>query len=321
MRPKLEDAIGRYVGSQAKVDLRPDVQLFEDWIAQQLTISLGTESAGVVTPLSSMGDGWQSIIRLAALEALSQYSSEMKDRVVILLEEPETHLHPHLRRKLRKVLAALSKNGWIVMYTTHSPEMVSFDSDQVITRLLRVSGAVSANTIHTDNIAAPAKLQSKLDERGAHDFLFSAGAVFVEGRDDGFACRVTFDCTGVDVDGRSISITQCNAVSVIPAFAAIAKDLGIRWCAVTDEDRLPDGSINPKTENERKKIDALLTKGDKQIQWPGKLETCLGIAAPEKATPELTEPLLTHKDWRINHPQYYSAVGRIATWIDPLITI
>lgn len=321
MKPKLEEAIGRYVGSQAKVDLRPDVQLFEDWIAQQLTVSLATDPAGVVTPLSSMGDGWQSIVRLAALEALSQYKSEMKERVVILLEEPETHLHPHLRRKLRKVLATLSKNGWMVMYSTHSPEMVSFDADQVITRLVRAGGALSVNTVHTDKIAAPAKLQSKLDERGAHDFLFSSGTVFVEGRDDGFACRFTFDSTGVDVDGRSISITQCNAVSVIPSFAAIAKDLGIRWCALTDEDKLPGGGINANTEAERKKIEALRTKTDIQVQWPGKLETCLGIAPPDKAHPELTEPLIAHKDWRTNHRDYYSTVADIAAWIDPGLKI
>ncbi|WP_082739391.1 AAA family ATPase [Blastomonas sp. CCH5-A3] len=321
MKPKLEEAITRYVGSNAKVDLRPDVQVFEAWIAQQLAVALATDPAGVVTPLSSMGDGWQSIVRLAALEALSHYKSEMKERVVVLLEEPETHLHPHLRRKFRKVLGDLSKNGWTVMYSTHAPEMVSFDADQVITRLVRVGGCLLSNSVHTDIIAAPAKLQSKLDERGAHDFLFSAGTVFVEGRDDGFACRYTFDKTDVDVDGRSISITQCNAVSVIPAFAAIAKELGIRWCALTDEDRLPVGGLNPKTEAERKKIEALRRTADIQVQWPGKLEACLGIAEPSKAHPETTEPLLDHPDWRTNHPNYYATMVSIAAWIDPALKI
>ncbi|MCB1500499.1 MAG: AAA family ATPase [Bauldia sp.] len=321
MKPKLEEVIARYVGTQAQVDLRPDVQLFEEWIAQQLSISLATDPAGVLTPLNSMGDGWQSVLRLAALEALSQYETEMKDRVVLLIEEPETHLHPHLRRKFRKVLAELSKNGWVVVYATHSPEMVSFDADQVITRLVRVGGTLASNSIHTDRIAAPAKLQSKLDERGAHDFLFSTGTVFVEGRDDGFACRATFDNTGVDIDGRSISITQCNAVSVIPAFAAIAKDLGIRWCALTDEDRLPNGTINPKTEAERRKIQALQGKNDVQVQWPVALEACLGIAAPHKAQPDLIEPLLAHKDWRTTHPHYHATVASIAAWIDPALHI
>ncbi|WP_186456973.1 ATP-dependent nuclease [Sphingomonas suaedae] len=321
MKPKLEEAIARYVGSKAKVDLRPDVQVFEEWIAQQLAVSLATDPAGVVTPLSSMGDGWQSIVRLAALEALSQYPSQMRERVVVLLEEPETHLHPHLRRKLRKVLGDLSKNGWTVMYSTHAPEMVSFDADQVITRLVRVGGSLISNCVHTDAIAASAKLQSKLDERGAHDFLFSSGTVFVEGRDDGFACRYTFDATDVDIDGLSISITQCNAVSVIRAFAAIAKELGIRWCALTDEDRQTTGGVNPTTEAERRRIEKLRQEADIQVQWPGKLEACLGIVAPNKALPETTEPLLRHPDWRTNHPEYYATVASIAAWIDPALKI
>lgn len=321
MKPKFEEAISRYVGSQAKVDLRPDTQLFAEWIAQQLSISMATDPSGVVTPLGSMGDGWQSIVRLAALEALSQFPGEMKDRVVILLEEPETHLHPHLRRKLRKVLAELSTKGWTIIYSTHSPEMVSFDADQIITRLVRFGGELTAATVHTDKIDAPAKLQSKLDERGAHDFLFSTGTIFVEGRDDGFACRYTFDASGVDVDARSISITQCNAVSVIPAFAAIARELGIWWCALTDEDKLDDGSINPKTESERAKFIALMGKADVEVQWPVKLEACLGIAPPRKAQPEVTEPLLANKDWRANHPDYYTTVAAMAAWIDPAVKI
>src|SRR3546814_13259125 len=79
MKPKLEETIARYVGSNAKVDLRPDVQVFEVWIAQQLAVSLATDPHGVVTPLSSMGDGWQSIVRLASLEALSPYQSGTKE--------------------------------------------------------------------------------------------------------------------------------------------------------------------------------------------------------------------------------------------------
>jgi predicted ATP-dependent endonuclease of OLD family len=119
---------------------------------------------------------------MAALEALTKYPDLMKERVVLLLEEPETHLHPHLSRKLRRVLASLSAKGWTIVYSTHSPEMVSFDEKQVITRLVRSGDAVTHKSVHTDKINPDAKLQSKLDERGAHDFLFASCAVFCEGK-------------------------------------------------------------------------------------------------------------------------------------------
>jgi ABC-type histidine transport system ATPase subunit len=74
------------------------------------------------------------MIRLAALEALIEYPDLVRERVVLqaphlpapalalrqgmwmLLEEPETHLHPHLRRKIRRVLGELAAKGWTVVY-------------------------------------------------------------------------------------------------------------------------------------------------------------------------------------------------------------
>jgi predicted ATP-dependent endonuclease of OLD family len=61
---------------------------------------------------------------LAALEAMTEYPDLVQERVVLLLEEPDTHLLPHLRRKIRKVPGEPAKKGWTVVYTTHSSELV-----------------------------------------------------------------------------------------------------------------------------------------------------------------------------------------------------
>jgi ABC-type thiamine transport system ATPase subunit len=314
MKPHLEEVIGRYVGRQAKIDLKPDSQAFEEWIAQQLSVSLATDPDSVATPLRSMGDGWQSVIRIAALEALSKYPQLIKERVVLLLEEPETHLHPHLRRKLRKVLAALSQQGWTIIYSTHSAEMVSFDEKQMITRLVRSGGTVTHSSVHTDKLDRDIKLQSKLDERGAHDFLFSSRVVFCEGKDDSFATRLALDLDGVDCDARSVSITQCGSVTTIPAFVEISKNLGISWCALTDEDRLPDGTIKPNTLRARENIERHITKADKQVQWPIDLEHCLKVQNG-KATPEISLAKLSEASWQAQYPEFNATLSDISTWI------
>ncbi|TIL84096.1 MAG: ATP-binding protein, partial [Mesorhizobium sp.] len=115
-------------------------------------ISMATDPESAPTPLRSMGDGWQSVIRLAALEALTLYPELIRERVVLLLEEPETHLHPHLRRKIRKTLGDLATKGWTIIYTTHSSELVSFEDKMAITRLVRTKGSVSMRTVYTDKI-------------------------------------------------------------------------------------------------------------------------------------------------------------------------
>jgi predicted ATP-dependent endonuclease of OLD family len=320
MKPTLEGVFGRYVGTHATIDLKPDTQLLEDWLAQQLAISLATDPESTTTPLRNMGDGWQSVIRLAALEALSSYPQLLKDRVVLLLEEPETYLHPHLCRKIRRVLSDLAAKGWTVVYSTHSSELVSFEARQNISRLLRSKGAVVCRSIDTGQIDRSAKLQSKLDEHGAHDFLFSTAAVFCEGKDDSFAVRLAFDHCNIDYDARSISVTQCGSVSAMPAFAEISGKLGIRWCALTDEDRLADGSINPKTEKHRGRLDTHKAEPDCCVLWPGSLEQALKVLSG-KATPEVTAEKLTRPDWKARYPDFTLAVKQIASWIDASLRV
>ncbi len=108
LKPKLEDTLSTYLGRTAQIHLRPDIQSIEGWRTQQLLVAFAAESGGSVTPLERMGDGWQSLIRLAALDVLSQYEEEVRERTLLLFEEPETYLHPHLRRKMRDVLERLA---------------------------------------------------------------------------------------------------------------------------------------------------------------------------------------------------------------------
>src|SRR6202012_540785 len=44
---------------------------------------------------------------------------------IVLFEEPELYLHPHMLRKLKAIFKTLSTNeGWQVICTTHSPVFV-----------------------------------------------------------------------------------------------------------------------------------------------------------------------------------------------------
>jgi ABC-type thiamine transport system ATPase subunit len=320
MKPDLEKTFGRYIGGQARIDLKTNTQGIKEWLAQQLMISMATDPESAPTPLRNMGDGRQSVVRLAALEALTHYPELVRERIVLLLEEPETHLHPHLRRKVRKILGELAAKGWTIVYTTHSPELVSFEENLVISRLVRSKGNVLMRSVHTDAIEAPAKLQSKLDDNGAHDFLFSTGAVFCEGPDDTFSVKYGFEKSGVDVDGYSVSVTQCGGCTAIPSFAYIAKELGIRWVALTDQDLQADGTEKPQTVKQRALIENYRQNGDLQCQWPVHLESCLAVTAG-KANPEVTLEKLTNPDWKADHPQFLSTLATIATWIDPEIKL
>jgi predicted ATP-dependent endonuclease of OLD family len=155
--------------------------------------------------------------------------------------------------------------------------------------------------VHTDKTNPEAKLQSKFDERGAHEFLFASCVVVCEGKDDSFAATLALEKTNMDCDARSITITQCGSVTAIPAFAEISSALGIRWCAVTDEDRQQDGTINPNTELARTRIEKHRGAMDIQVKWPVNLEHCLGVSNG-KATPEVSFAKLADPAWQSKHP-------------------
>lgn len=318
LKPKLQETLSLYVGRQARIELKPDIHAIEEWLAEQLALSFAADGGGATTPLEKMGDGWQSLVRIAALDVLSQYPQETQDRVVLLFEEPESFLHPHLSRKLRGVLERLATAGWLVVFTTHSPNLVSFSGNQSIVRLTRNADAVNACVLRAAEVDGAAKFQERLDERGSHEMMFAQKAVLCEGQDDVFAIRSYLQrrCD-VDLDGRSLSIIRAGDVGQLPAFASIASKLGIPWCAVSDQDRLPDGSIKPVTADVRSRLTRLQSPIDCQVQWPQDLEACLNRGAG-KATPTWQSQHVETKstiDLQRDNPDYITACEKIRLWV------
>ena len=74
---------------------------------------------GALTYLSKKGDGVKS---LATIALLSQVSSN-KDRLIIV-DEPENHLHPEAIHYIDGVLNELSKDNQVLI-STHNPIFVS----------------------------------------------------------------------------------------------------------------------------------------------------------------------------------------------------
>lgn len=68
-------------------------------------------------PISNLGSGIEMIISLLFLETLASLSRE---EILMLIDEPELHLHPFLQDKLIKYLQKLSENHQIIV-STHSP--------------------------------------------------------------------------------------------------------------------------------------------------------------------------------------------------------
>lgn len=314
LRPRFEATLSSYVGRQAGLDLRPQIQAIKDWLAQQIALSFSTDAGGASTPLSCMGHGWQSLIRMAALEVLSQIPEQVRERVVLLIEEPETYLHPHLSRRFRRVLNSLAAQGWVVVLSTHSPYLFRFDGDELVVRLRREGDKVSTGTAAASDVSDLFRVQAKLDERGTHEFVFAQKVVLCEGKDDVYALKLYLSKLGVDLDTLGITVVDAGGVQNLPDFASLASKLVIPWIAITDADTTATGT-NPKTERARKKLCETQTGRDAQVKWELRLEHCLNTndASPDWQAANI-EPLAL-EDIRKRHPLYASTAEAVACFL------
>ncbi len=123
---------------------------------------------GVMTNLSQKGDGVKSLTTMAILS-----QTDAKNRIVII-DEPEAHLHPEAVHYLKKVLFKLAKDNQLVI-STHDPIFVN-----------RLS--IASNIIVEKGEAKPAQridqIRRLLGVRTADNLMYSDYVVIVEGPSD-----------------------------------------------------------------------------------------------------------------------------------------
>lgn len=97
-------------------------------------------------PLSNIGSGYEMIFAILYSYYLSQQSGK---QLILLIDEPELHLHPSLQETFAQLLLEFSQNAQIFI-TTHSPLLIKQIMTAVqplIKVLLKQSGRIKEATI------------------------------------------------------------------------------------------------------------------------------------------------------------------------------
>lgn len=184
---------------------------------------------GVPTDLSMKGDGVQSLAAIALMRRAATVGNE-DGRLILAVEEPETHLHPSAVRRLRAVLREISQEQQVVL-ATHSPLLIDTESP-------------AANVVVRNNNAEPARSVADIrDCLGVEisDNLSSARLVLlVEGANDRRVVRSVLSALSASMaellDAGELAVESLEGATRLSAHASSMRASACSVFAVLDGD-------------------------------------------------------------------------------------
>lgn len=213
---------------------------------------------GAETPVYLQGHGVQRSVVFALLEVLAKEESRVSladsstgvRSSIILFEEPELFMHPHLMRRLKYSLTEMAaRSDFQVIITTHSPILVNVADDRrslVIFRKPDATGPSEIVQVESDPFANDSESRELL--RAAIDFhpticeaFFARNTVLVEGDSEiavfGGHSKLA-EVIGVASEIiHNTTIVSCGGKWTILPIAKLLKAFEIPFKIVHDKDR------------------------------------------------------------------------------------
>jgi energy-coupling factor transporter ATP-binding protein EcfA2 len=264
----LAASIGSRLGSimDAKVHIGLDPPDAEKFVGANALLHLDD---GAKTRIGLQGHGLQRMLIFAMLEVLAEQEARTdsgngeRRQTVLLFEEPELYLHPHLIRRLKTAMEAIAKSaGWQVVITTHSPLLVDVATDPrslVIHRRSESSTPPVVSQLRVDpfegvatgDTAAEERRQQLLEERSrlqaalsfhptVCEAFFAKHAVLVEGDSELAVLNhspIVLDLAGVPKEqSRDVTVVSCDGKLTIRPIARLLSAFGIPFRVIHDRD-------------------------------------------------------------------------------------
>ncbi len=140
--------------------------------------------------LTSYGHGTQRSIQMTLIQHLADIKRGAHNRpsnTLLLIDEPELYLHPQAIEQVRSGLKILSENGYQVIFTTHSPQMIPSE-DIKYTLLIQKNdrGTHSRerliNAVQEAETEAISQFELLFSLENANQILFSEKVLLAEGK-------------------------------------------------------------------------------------------------------------------------------------------
>lgn len=198
-------------------------------------LDIKVEQNGTLIPVSSIGLGSRSIATITAIETLSNmaYENDEPHYTLILIEEPEEHLHPHLQSVIGEELRKLKTQ---VVLTTHSLNILGTAN---LNEMIHVGhdGARSKISRYRESDIQDNKVEEQIRRR-LPMMLFSKVVIFAEGRTEENALHRFFERRfGYPPEYLDVSFIRVEGSKNYKPFLKMAREFNLDWFIFSDGEK------------------------------------------------------------------------------------
>jgi len=231
------------------------------------SLRLLPEEGGQTRTFEELGTGQEQLLALAFAHA---YAKAFYGGIILVIEEPEAHLHPLAQQWLAKKVTQMANDGLQIVLTTHSPAFVSLLSLEGIVLVSKTDGATNVKQLSAHDLAEHCILHgadsNRTNAETVEPFysgsatqeilngLFAKKVILVEGQTESLALPVYLTKVGLDVAKEGIAVIPVMGKGNLAKWWRFFTVYGIPTFLTFDNDAKEDN-------DEKKRKGALATIG------------------------------------------------------------
>lgn len=169
------------------------------------------------TDVSALGHGAQRSIQMTLIRHLADLkinAGEQTTTTLLLIDEPELYLHPQAIEILRESLKTLSTQGYQIIFSTHSPFMIT-EKDVANTILIRKNQELGTHKRNSLKSAIPTVEQDAQHQltlmfalSNSSNILFSERVILAEGKTENKLLPFLVNI----ISNRTLALNKCALV-------------------------------------------------------------------------------------------------------------